>query len=672
GKIGGRSLVGKYDPDGMFRPFGIAVDKQNRLWVAKFDISPRRISVWDTASGKFLKEYCGSTYYAAEGTRVNPLNPKEAFVLGNSCELDWKKGLWRVVGTPWRPTKLVDIPFVNAGSYNVVKYKGREFLIYNNGFLFCVMERSKKGDKPLAALGSIYGLFRNGEEWPDMILKKLTANPKQLEDLKKRYPKAFNGMGPSYPEVAFMLGSSGVKANFVWIDQNGDGLVQEEELQLFSNQDVGIKNQRGIFHTGGWGYAYGPDLSLYFPMADQQDGVPTIKVFHLVIREWNKAGAPVYDFQNMKVVGQEAVLGFGDSFQWVDSQSNVLVGHNPMVMISSDGKTLWQYPNPWPGVHGSHTAPAAKRGRIIGPLYVLGSAQVSRDVGEVFCLAGNLGERYLMTTDGLFLANLFADCRSAPDALPDEPRRGMSINSSTAGGESFGGEFFRNPSNGKYYLGGPVGACREASIIAELTGLDSARRLPAQSLKFTEQQHTEALQFQAQQAIKQAASKVLYITQVKQAVKEIPDWGAFDLNDRRVARWNFDPRHSASATWSYDENNLYIAFQSVRDDTPMINGGVDVFTLFKTGDAVEFELRSQPDKDDAKIIEGDLRIVISVFQGKPVDVLYNYKVPGTTEPVPFSSPVGTVKIDKVVVLDRAKIAIDRGNGEYSVRASIPL
>lgn len=151
-------------------------------------------------------------------------------------------------------------------------------MIYNNGFLFCVLERNKKGDKPLAALGSVYGLFRNGEEWPDMILKKLTANPKQLEDLRKRY-QAFNGMGPTevIPRSCFYDWKFGVKANFVWIDQNGDGLVQEEEFQLFSNQDVGIKNQRGIFHTGGWGYACCPDLSLYFPMADQQDRLLILK-----------------------------------------------------------------------------------------------------------------------------------------------------------------------------------------------------------------------------------------------------------------------------------------------------------------------------------------------------------------------------------------------------------
>ena len=104
----------------------------------------------------------------------------------------------------------------------------------------------------------------------------------------------------------------------------------------------------------------------------------------------------------------------------------------------------------------------------------------------------------------------------------------------------------------------------------------------------------------------------------------------------------------------------------------MINGGADVRTLFKTGDAVALELRTQANNDSPQVIEGDLRLLISVFQGEPVAVLYRYKVPGIREPVPFSSPVGTTKIDQVVVLNGAKIAIDRGNGEYHLRASIPL
>jgi hypothetical protein len=97
-----------------------------------------------------------------------------------------------------------------------------------------------------------------------------------------------------------------------------------------------------------------------------------------------------------------------------------------------------------------------------------------------------------------------------------------------------------------------------------------------------------------------------------------------------------------------------------------------VRTLFKTGDAIEFELRTQPDKDDKEVIPGDLRLLVSVFEKKPVAVLYRYSVPGTTQPVPFTSPVGTTQIDRVDVLDDAQIAIDRSPTGYSVRLAVPL
>ena len=74
--------------------------------------------------------------------------------------------------------------------------------------------------------------------------------------------------------------------------------------------------------------------------------------------------------------------------------------------------------------------------------------------------------------------------------------------------------------------------------------------------------------------------------------------------------------------------NLYLCVRGVTDDTPMINGGNDVRTLFKTGDAIEFELRTRPNNDDKQVIEGDLRLLVSVFEKKPVAVLYRYKVPG--------------------------------------------
>ena len=174
-------------------------------------------------------------------------------------------------------------------------------------------------------------------------------------------------------------------------------------------------------------------------------------------------------------------------------------------------------------------------------------------------------------------------------------------------------------------------------------------------------------------AEREAAAKNLAIARLKEPQTGLPKQDAFDWkNDRRVARWSFDPRHAAEATWTYDAENLYLCVRGVTDDSPMVNGGGDVRTLFKTGDAVEFELRTQPDRDDKQVIPGDLRLLVSVFEKKPVAVLYRYSVPGTTEPVPFTSPIGTTRIDQVEVLADAQIAVDRSPTGYSLRLAVPL
>ena len=165
---------------------------------------------------------------------------------------------------------------------------------------------------------------------------------------------------------------------------------------------------------------------------------------------------------------------------------------------------------------------------------------------------------------------------------------------------------------------------------------------------------------------REAAAKSLAIARTKKPTTRVPGYDAFDWsNDRRVARWSFDPRHAAEAAWTYDEKNLYLCVRSVMDDTPMINGGNDVRTLFKTGDAIEFELRTQPNRDDKEVIPGDLRLLVSVFEKKPVAVLYRYKVPGTKQSVEFTSPVGVARIDQVEVLADAQIAIDRSPAGYN-------
>lgn len=676
GKVGGRPLVGAYDPNGMFLPWGIAVDSQNRLWVAEYDNTPRRISVWDASTGQFLREFCGSTWYAAAGAQVNPLDPNQAFVLGNTCQLDWEKGLWRVTGTLHRPTSAQDLfSLCIEGQKMDVRQMGKRTLLLASGSeMLIVCELGADSARPLAGMGDIRALTFAGSSdphvsaWPRIVLKNLAADPKKLQELQKQYPKAFDRIDGW--ESWLMVNDPRARSQFLWIDQNGDGLVQEHEIQFFSI----VQLQRMTLRTGGWRYAIGPDLTVYLPGTDNEGGYHE-HLWKLPVKKWNACGAPVYDVGGAKRIACVACLGGIDSSIWADSQGRTLIGQNPLMMFSPDGKLLWTYPNQWPGVHGSFTAPLAKRGQIIGPLYVLGSAQVS-GVGEVFCMNSNNGPDILFTTDGLYVGSLFQDCRTAPDVLPAEPRRGMSINACSTG-EPFGGGFFQNPRDGKHYVEGTIDSCREAAFIAQVTGLETVRRLPTQDLAYTPTRHTEAQKLLAQRAVKHAAAKVLAITAVKGPAKldggGIPDWSVFTFSDTASARWAFAPGRSvANATWTFDDQNLYLGLQGVQDQTPMINGGKDVRTLFKTGDAVEFELRTTPDADSAEVLPGDLRPVISVFQDKPVAVLYRYKVPGTTEPVAFSSPVGTTRIDEVKVLGDAKIAIDRYGEGYNVRVAVPL
>jgi hypothetical protein len=672
GRVGGRPLVGAYDPHGMFRPWGLAVDRQDHLWVAEYDLTPRRVSVWDTRTGQFVREFCGTTWYAAVGAYVNAINPRQAFVLGNTCELDWQKGLWRVTGTLWRETRPESLFGLNreGQKMEVVRHQGRDLLIATGGGFSCIAELGPCGAKPLAAMGSIGIFWRLGYAWPDLVLRHLTETPEKLAELKKKFPGMFNGRGPAYPYLGFLVQTPWVKSQFLWVDQNGDGLVQESEIRFYSREDLGSLP----LSPGGWRAGFGPDLSVYMATFNSDPAGRSLELWKLPVTHWNRVGAPVYDVKSARRIASVPSRGGGGPSTWTDSQGNtVTIEGGPLRMFSSQGKLLWSYPSPWTGVGGSHSAPRSKRGRTIGENYVLGSVRVNSSIGEVFAINANLGERYLLTTDGLYLGSLFQDGRGAPDSLPETPRRGMSISGCSAGGESFGGEFFRNPVDGKAYLGGSVASCREASVIAQVTGLESIRRLTATTFQFTPEQHARAARLLGERAQREAAAKSLAIAYTKKPATGAPGYDVFDWSsDRRVARWSFDPRHAAEAAWTYDEKNLYLCVRSVMDDTPMINGGNDVRTLFKTGDAIEFELRTRPNNDDRQVIEGDLRLLVSVFEKKPVAVLYRYKVPGTKQPVEFTSPVGTTRIDQVEVLADAQIAIDRSPAGYSVRAAIPL
>jgi hypothetical protein len=205
-----------------------------------------------------------------------------------------------------------------------------------------------------------------------------------------------------------------------------------------------------------------------------------------------------------------------------------------------------------------------------------------------------------------------------------------------------------------------------------VTGLESIRRLPSVRLNLTQALYDQAAADLAKRPAAVAAKRELAIHPAARALTKPPAATDFSWAGDGVASWSYDTRRSAEATWTFDAQNLYLCFRNVADTTPMVNGGKIVRQLFKTGDAAVCELRTVPDNDTPGVIEGDLRLLFSVFEGKPVTVLYRYKVAGTAKPEEFASPVTTTAIDVVKVLDNAAVAVDRQPGGYTVRVAVPL
>jgi hypothetical protein len=234
----------------------------------------------------------------------------------------------------------------------------------------------------------------------------------------------------------------------------------------------------------------------------------------------------------------------------------------------------------------------------------------------------------------------------------------------TPGGEWFGGQFFQRPEGTMYVICG-----RPAGVIGHVTGLETTRRLAGQSIVFTAEQYAVTRTRMADAARDREQVKTMQVTPLKQPAAP-PALQAFRWDAQRSAAWRYDQTRSAEATWGYDKEHLYVAFQ-VQDTTPMVNSGEDARRLFKFGDAAILELRTDPDQHSRQAAQGDLRLLFSVHQGKPVAVLYDYVHPGAKEPVELTS-VKTTRIDRLDVLKNAKVAIDRTADGYTLRAAVPL
>lgn len=653
GQKGGRPIRGKFNPEAMIDMASVAVDSKGQIWVTESWDFPRRISVWGK-NGKLVRDYIGNTGYAGTGCYLHDQDPNLAYIGPIEVKLDKKTRSWKVTQILWVPDETKGESFeILTGSHNhpqrfrsKVSGKMREYLYAHDaregGGNVVYMETDGKW-RPVAAVclvGHISGkIDRSG-----MIIKEPDGE--------------MAGLNPF--DVVF------------WNDKNKDGKVQRSECEIVKTKSPGKlnakhHNDRGrpaIDLNNGWGGRMGTDLVFYL------NGINKMKPVG-----FSDDGAPIYTSKSIQPVG------YTDNGDLVPvPEEDLLVSlswkgyagpTNIAGIDTKTGKLRWTYPNPYPGVHGSHRATMPKPGLIIGPLKVLGAVEVNKEVGRIFAMRGNLGQDFFMTTDGVFIGTMFEDGRLPGMTLPNKEEQldGVPMEGFSNGGEPFNGCLVRQE-DGKVRM--TTGFPRQAAMILEVNGLDTIKRFKGEPIKLDKKMlaKIDADNVKRAEAASQAGAKNYVIKKLGTAPKidgNSNDWK--DIPKVKISRAGSP--ETGTGRLAYDAEKLYIFFE-VNDKSTWMNEGKDFSRLFKTGDSVDVQLSPSGNKGrDPKA--GDFRIVIANVDRKPTAVLMEpIAKGGATAAKSYTSPVGTKKFDRVEIIKDAVIKVNTGGGRYSVEAAIPL
>ncbi|MHA3772192.1 hypothetical protein ACXR0O_11715 [Verrucomicrobiota bacterium sgz303538] len=619
----GEPKAGAYDPEHMNNPHGLAIDERQQLWVTENDFQPKRVSVW-SLDGKLLRAFYGPGRYGGGGT-LDPRDKRRFYYDGVEFRLDWEKGTNTPVSVFHRlgSGNAAATSFSSAAPETPIYLGERQYMTncYNanptggpsTAAIWLVKDRVAA---PVASMG-------HANDWP--LLKG--------DEFKSLWPKDVDLRGDYWRNVA----------HYVWSDLNDDGRPQLGEITIMKGRSGGITVLQ--------------DLSFVAARLDN-------KAVRFRPQRFTPGGAPVYDFSKGEVLAEGAhdpASSGGDQ---------VLVSPNGWTIMTTspepfaregfaglkDGQPMWQYPSVWPGLHASHEAPVPDQpGQVIGSTRLLGSFITPRqsDVGPIWAINGNMGPMYLFTADGLFVSQLFLDSRQGESWSMPKAERGMLLNTLTTHDENFWPSITQT-SDGNVYLvdGGRTSLVR-------VDGLEHLRRIPEVSIQVTEGDlaKAQAWRVQAEAGRQQARGTGTLTVSLRNTAPavdgKVDDWANADwaVIDRRgvAANFNSDSKpYDVTGAVAIAGDRLYAAWRT-QDAELLKNSGETPQAPFKTGGCLDLMLGtdSSADPKRSKPVAGDLRLLITKVNGKTLAVVYRGVVPGTKDPVPFSSPWRTMTIDRV-------------------------
>ncbi|MDQ3813421.1 MAG: hypothetical protein M3347_05665, partial [Armatimonadota bacterium] len=553
GKAGGRSAVGKFEPNGLYQPNGLSIDARGQLWVTETDATPKRISLWNANSGALVKDFYGSTAYAPM-MAPDLDKPEEVYLHNTRFIVDYDTGKWRPDATMYRQGYLGgEMPqgaeagygFMGA-TFEVATINGRKYAYNGNGVLYAL-----EGDRLKPVLH--YGL--QGWEFPRL-------KEGEHEWQSTRY----------------------------WIDDNGDGIKDADEVHKIERTDLGnnIKQFGGTLWPGGVFIKGG---KIFAPSGIGQNGVPQYPLPNAAPRILQQEGA-------MKTYSHWLDV-------WPSLQSNwkefyAIASHphpqgilsggggDSIVRFNRNGDILWRYNRV--AVNFGLKAPLAKIGDLYGALRIAGQVQMPQaNGGEIVSIGCYRGYFGFLNEDGLFI-----------DQVGYDNGRGPAPNFDVFFIENFSGYFFQHPRSKKVYL-----FCGDVDArILELQGWDKIRRFDAGKLQITPAQYQQVIAAGSAQGGGEGA-KVLSVVSGTPQLNGAAGW-----DKTALAEIALDENRKAKVRLSYDQKNLYARFE-VPDTSPWQNAEGDWRFAFKGGDAVDIQLGMAGGGGKRTAQPGDVRVMLA-------------------------------------------------------------
>ncbi|TWU08492.1 NHL repeat-containing protein [Stieleria varia] len=626
--------VGPYDPQHMNHPNGLALDSQGRLWVAENDNFPRRVSVW-SPDGELLRTFYGPTEYGGGGV-LDSRDANAFFYKGLEFTLDWENGSDSLKRVFARPDPILEAHYGHF-SPDWPLYPsmgdGRRY------FTSCYTHTPTGGDNVSFI-------------WLDTgIETRLVAAMGDAHSWQ--YLREQAEFRSSWPEDSLPEQSnppSDKHATFLWIDTSADGTPQPDEIQM------GKGKARGVTVTDDLEFVVsrmGEDTVMFSPTSIDTHGVPH------------------YEFRPVRLgpaCGRPPSSGGNQSLHrhgWTVS-TNATEPFSPHGIGGMfQGEPRWSYPSPWPGLHASHEAAVPDRpGMVVGHTRLLGDF-IKSPVGPVFGINGNMGNMYLFTADGMFVSTLFHDIRLRPNWAAPVATRNMNVTDVSLHDENFWPSMTRTPDNRVYLVDGG------RTSLVRVDGLESLQRLPDQKLKISSSDLKKALKwFELVEATRQKnhGTGILNVP-LKPAPPtvdgQLNDWPAtsdWAMIDRRGTKANFnsDSRpYEVSGSLCIADDRLYAAWRTTEENL-LSNSGETPNALFKTGGCLDLMLQTDTDQ----------RLLVTQIKGELRALLYRAKVPGTRQPVAFSSPWRTIYIDVVEDVTSQVSFATNAAGSYEI--SVPL